>query len=129
GESQSGQRKSVLVRALFDKEGARWVRESRSYYTSSEEETPEGLLVTLQPHQESEVLQWLLSWGSHVRVLEPETLRQQIAEEAQGMLRKLVDRTCRFWRISFVVLLKGENDRPEKNNYCIAGGKPCVTYF
>ena len=87
GESQSGQRKSVLVRALFDKEVVRWVRESRSYYITSEEETPDGLLVTLQPHQESEVLQWLLGWGSHVRVLEPETLCQQITEEAQGMLR------------------------------------------
>jgi len=77
----------VLVRVLFDKEVARWVRESRSYYTASEEETPEGLLVTLKPHQESEVLQWLLSWGSRVRVLEPETLRKRINEEAQAMLQ------------------------------------------
>jgi predicted DNA-binding transcriptional regulator YafY len=87
GESQSGQRRRMLVRALFDKEVARWVREFRSYYITSEEETPDGLLVTLKPHQESEVLQWLLSWGSHVRVLEPETLRQRIAQQAQGMLR------------------------------------------
>ncbi len=87
GQSQSSQQRSMLVRALFDKEVVRWVRESRSYYTTSEEETPDGLLVTLKPRQESEVLQWLLSWGSHVRVLEPETLRQQIAEEAQKMLR------------------------------------------
>jgi predicted DNA-binding transcriptional regulator YafY len=84
---QSDQQRRMLVRALFDKEVARWVRESRSYYVTSEEETPDGLLVTLKPRQESEVLQWLLSWGSHVRVLEPETLRQRIAEEAQGMLR------------------------------------------
>jgi predicted DNA-binding transcriptional regulator YafY len=87
GESKSDQRRSLIVRALFDKEVARWVRESRSYYITSEEETPDGLLVTLKPHQESEVLQWLLSWGSHVRVLEPETLRHRITEEAQGMLR------------------------------------------
>ena len=77
----------MLVRALFDKEVARWVRESRSYYITSEEETPDGLLVTLKPHQESEVLQWLLSWGSHVRVLEPEKLRKRMAEEAQAMLQ------------------------------------------
>jgi predicted DNA-binding transcriptional regulator YafY len=87
GDSQSGQRRRMLVRVLFDTEVARWVRESRSYYTTSEEETPDGLLVTLKPHQESEVLQWLLSWGSHVRVLEPETLRRRITEEAQAMLR------------------------------------------
>jgi len=84
---KSDQQRSVFVRALFDKEVTRWVRESPSYYMTSEEETPGGLLVTLKPHQESEVLQWLLSWGSHVRVLEPETLRRRIAEEAQAMLR------------------------------------------
>jgi predicted DNA-binding transcriptional regulator YafY len=87
GESQSGQRRRMLVRVLFDTEVARWVQEARSYYMTSQELTHDGLLVTLEPHQESEVLQWLLSWGSHVRVLEPETLRQRIAEEAQRMLR------------------------------------------
>jgi predicted DNA-binding transcriptional regulator YafY len=86
-KSRSEQQRSMCVRALFDKEVTRWVREFPSYYITSEEETPAGLLVTLKPHQESEVLQWLLSWGSHVRVLEPETLRLRIAEEAQGILR------------------------------------------
>jgi predicted DNA-binding transcriptional regulator YafY len=86
-ESRSDQPRHVLVRALFDKEVARWVRESRSFYITSEEETPEGLLVILKSHQESEVLQWLLSWGRHVQVLEPETLRQRIIQEAQGMLQ------------------------------------------
>ena len=61
--------------------------ESRSYFTDTVEETSQGLLLTLKPHQESEVLQWLLSWGSRVRVLEPETLRKRIAEEAQAMLQ------------------------------------------
>jgi predicted DNA-binding transcriptional regulator YafY len=50
------------------------------------EETPEGLLVTLKVRQESEILQWLLSWGSHVRVLEPEALRKTLLEEAKAML-------------------------------------------
>ena len=86
-ESQSEQRRRMVVRVLFNKEVARWVREYRSYFITSVEETPKGLLVTLKPHQESEVLQWLLSWGSRVRVLEPETLRKRIAEEAQAMLQ------------------------------------------
>ena len=86
-ESQSGQRRRMVVRVLFDKEIARWVMEYRSYFITSVEETLKGLLVTLKPHQESEVLQWLLSWGSRVRVLEPETLRKRIAEEAQAMLQ------------------------------------------
>ena len=86
-ETQSGERKRIVVRVVFDNEVARWVKESRSYFTETIEETPQGLLVTLKPHQESEVLQWLLSWGSHVRVLEPETLRKRIAEEARVMLQ------------------------------------------
>ena len=77
----------MVVRALFDQEVTRWVRESRSYYMVGEEETKEGLLVTLKVRQESEILQWLLSWGSHVQVLEPESLRRKMVEEAEGILR------------------------------------------
>lgn len=77
----------VVVRALFDQEVARWVRESRSYFMVAAEESAQGLLVTLRVRQESEILQWLLSWGRHVQVLEPESLRSMIAEEAEGMLR------------------------------------------
>jgi predicted DNA-binding transcriptional regulator YafY len=76
----------VEIRALFTPEVARWVRESRSFYTVTEEEVPEGLLVTLQVRQESEILSWLLGWGRHVRVLAPESLRRQIAEEAEALL-------------------------------------------
>jgi predicted DNA-binding transcriptional regulator YafY len=74
------------VRVLFDHEIARWVQEARSYYIVAEEETPTGLLVTLTIRQESEILHWLLSWGRHAEVLEPEWLRERLAEEAEGML-------------------------------------------
>ncbi|MGI9059955.1 MAG: helix-turn-helix transcriptional regulator [Ktedonobacteraceae bacterium] len=77
---------SMVVRVLFDHEVARWVLEARSYYMTSTEETAEGLLVTLKVRQESEILQWLLSWGSHVRVLEPESLRKTLLEEARAIL-------------------------------------------
>ena len=74
------------MRALFDHETARWVRESRSFFTVAEEETADGLLVTLAVRREADVLQWLLGWGSHVRVLEPESLRERIAAEAEALL-------------------------------------------
>ena len=77
----------VVVRALFDQEVARWVRESRSYFMVAVEESAQGLLVTLRVRQESEIVQWLLSWGRHVQVLEPESLKRTIAEEAAAMLR------------------------------------------
>jgi len=80
--------RNVVVRVLFDKEVARWVQESRSFYTVAEEEMSDGLLVTLHVRHENEVLQWLLSWGHHMRVLEPEFLRRRLVEEAQEMLCK-----------------------------------------
>ncbi|MDQ2886390.1 MAG: YafY family transcriptional regulator [Chloroflexota bacterium] len=86
GGNQEGRERNLVVRALFDQEIARWVHESRSYYVTCEEETAEGLLVTLRIRHESEVMQWFLSWGSHVRVLEPASLRQRLAEEARMML-------------------------------------------
>src|SRR5579859_274347 len=77
---------NIVVRALFDPSITRWVRESRPFYAVGEEETPEGLLITLRIRQESEILPWLLSWGRRVRVLEPEALRQHLAEEARSIL-------------------------------------------
>ena len=76
-----------VVRALFDKEVARWVLESPSFFMVAQEETPEGLLVTLHVQQEREVLQWLLGWGRHMRVLEPASLQRLIAEETEAMWR------------------------------------------
>ncbi|MHB8647952.1 MAG: helix-turn-helix transcriptional regulator [Thermomicrobiales bacterium] len=78
--------RNMIVRALFDAETARWVRESRSFFTVAEEETVDGLLVTLTVRQERDVLAWLLGWGSKVRVLEPESLRRLIADEATALL-------------------------------------------
>jgi predicted DNA-binding transcriptional regulator YafY len=78
---------TIVVSLLFDQEVARWVRESRSFFTVNEEETPDGLLVTLNIRQEHEILQWLLGWGRHVRVLEPESLRKKLATEAEAMVR------------------------------------------
>lgn len=79
---------SYDVRVLFAPEVARWVRESPSFFTVAEEETPEGLLVTLHIRQESEILQWLLGWGSKARVLEPESLRERLVAEAEAVLAR-----------------------------------------
>ena len=85
------QARTVVVRALFDWRVARWVHEARSFFTVSEEEQAAGLLVTLHVHREEEVVHWLLGWGANVRVLEPASLAQQIAEAARAILRKYQD--------------------------------------
>src|SRR5438876_3638079 len=43
-QHQEIQYRDITVRALFDKEVARWVHEGRSYFVTAEEETPDGLL-------------------------------------------------------------------------------------
>lgn len=85
--SRAGQG-SIVVKILFDRETSRWARESRWYDTVSEEETEQGLLVTLNVRQENEIMQWLLGWGQHVRVLEPDSLRELVMREARAMVEK-----------------------------------------
>jgi predicted DNA-binding transcriptional regulator YafY len=77
----------ITVRVLFDHQTARRVRETPSFYLVSEEPHPDGLIVTLRVQQPNEILNWLLSWGSHVRVLEPNSLREMLAQEAEKMLK------------------------------------------
>jgi predicted DNA-binding transcriptional regulator YafY len=78
--------RDLVVRVLFDANVARWVREDRLFYIESEQETSNGLLVTLRVRHESDVLQWLLGWGARVRVLEPESLAQRLRAEAEALL-------------------------------------------
>jgi len=75
----------LLVRVLFLPAVARWVREARQFFTVEESESAGGLLVTLRVREESDLVAWLLSWGSQVRVLEPASLRERLATEAEKM--------------------------------------------
>lgn len=79
---------SFDVRVRFDPAVARWVHESPSFYMIAEEETPEGLVVTLHVRYEEDVLPWLLSWGQHAQVLSPASLVRRIASEAEAMAQR-----------------------------------------
>jgi predicted DNA-binding transcriptional regulator YafY len=85
-DTERRSQRNTIVRVLFDHDIARWVQEARSFYIVAEEDTPEGLLVTLTIRHESEIIHWLLSWGKHAHVLEPESLQRRLVEEAEGML-------------------------------------------
>lgn len=80
-------KRAIIVRVLFSLQVARWVQENRSFFAVAEEERNDGLLVTLHIRQIEEVVQWLLSWGRQVQVLEPESLRTRLLEEAQAMVK------------------------------------------
>ena len=80
--------RNLEVKVLFDLEAADWVKESRLYYITSGEITDEGFLVTLHLHQEDELIDWLLSWGSRMRILQPESLRLRVIAEAKKIMQK-----------------------------------------
>jgi len=86
-EQGPDRQRNLIVRAVFDHPIARWVQEAPSYFTTAQEQRRDGLHVTFAVRRESDILQWLLGWGQHVRVLEPESLRQQLIAEAEGILR------------------------------------------
>lgn len=85
-ESREG--RELTVRALFRPEVAREVRHQPSYYVTQTQEVQDGLLVTLQVRSAEDVLSWLLSWGSAVRVLEPASLQTRLREVGQDLVRQ-----------------------------------------
>jgi predicted DNA-binding transcriptional regulator YafY len=86
----------LVVRVLFDHDVARWVRESRYFFVVQEEDTPDGLRVTLRVREADEIVPWLLSWGGHVRVLEPDDVRQRLIASAQAILEKNLPASKRY---------------------------------
>jgi predicted DNA-binding transcriptional regulator YafY len=77
----------IFVQALFDRDVARWARESHRSALIDEEETPEGVRMTLLTQPEHDIVRWLLSWGGDVRVLEPAWLQTLVLEHAERMLK------------------------------------------
>ncbi len=80
--------RDVVVRVRFDAEVAHWVQEAPSAYITEMDERDDGLQVTLKVQRETEVLPWLLSWGSHAHVLEPPSLQHRLAQEAEAMAQR-----------------------------------------
>lgn len=78
----------LQIRALFDREMGRWVREEQAFYLHSLEERADGWLATFNVRREEELFQWLLGWGAHVRVLEPESLRDRLIAAAKALLEQ-----------------------------------------
>ena len=80
--------KDITARVLFKPTVARWVQEDSFFYVVNMETQPDGLLVTLRVRQESDLVQWLLGWGSNVRVLEPASLQERLVAELASALNQ-----------------------------------------
>jgi len=80
--------RNLQVRILANPEIADRVKESGNYYMETLEEREDGLLVSFRVRRPEEILQWVLGWGSNVVVLEPESMRDQIRDEAAKMFKR-----------------------------------------
>ncbi|WAH36050.1 helix-turn-helix transcriptional regulator [Alicyclobacillus dauci] len=78
----------VRVRLRFNHAIADRVKESNYHYMEYTEERQDGLHMILCVRQLEEVLEWVLSWGADVIVLEPESFRHRIREEVEKILER-----------------------------------------
>jgi proteasome accessory factor B len=69
------------VRVLFDRRVARFVRRRQWHPTQEIENVTGGIELTMEVAGTVEVTNWLLSFGANAVVLEPATLREQVASE------------------------------------------------
>lgn len=76
----------VLLRA--NPEIADKIVETCHFYIESTEERKEGLIINFLVRQPEELLANILGWGGDVEVLEPESFRQRIREEAEKILKR-----------------------------------------
>jgi predicted DNA-binding transcriptional regulator YafY len=78
----------VEVVLRFDAQQARYMRERRWHETQQIEDLPEGgLILRFETGGLDEVKRWVMQYGGHVEVLEPEGLREAIKQETQEMVR------------------------------------------
>lgn len=74
------------VRVVFTPEVSASVQVPPALEVAQRESLSDGPLhLTLKVDDERAVMPWLLSWGAHVQVLAPRTLRERVAAEAQAV--------------------------------------------
>ncbi|AFZ66267.1 putative transcriptional regulator [Deinococcus peraridilitoris DSM 19664] len=87
--TKQGGRAFQLVRIRFPDTQVRWVME-RQHYAFQEAVAEEGgVIMTYRVETLSEMLPWLLGWGSAAEPLHPRELRDRVREEAQRVVRLL----------------------------------------
>lgn len=78
----------MRVRILFDLSVERWIREDGDFYALDYQHTPDGLLVTYRVRREDDVFRWLMGYAAYARVIEPDSLRERIVNEAKAILER-----------------------------------------
>ena len=77
----------------FDEYQARWIRERLWHSSQQVEELPSGgLILHLKVGGLGEVKRWIMGYGAHAEVLEPESLRREIRDDVKKM-SEIYDKT------------------------------------
>jgi predicted DNA-binding transcriptional regulator YafY len=80
--------KRVEVELIFSKAAAAWVNDKVWHPSQETSLVKDGRLrMTLRVADTNELVGWILSFGSQVRVVRPEALRQKVKEEARKIVR------------------------------------------
>jgi predicted DNA-binding transcriptional regulator YafY len=73
----------IVIKIRVAQNAVRWVREKQHYgYQHDEKETSQGTVMVYHVHQESEIIPWVLGWGTSAEVLSPQELRKRLRETA-----------------------------------------------
>lgn len=84
----------LQVKIVFDKKNAPYVKEREWHPSQKIKSRKDGsLLLTLTTSHFLEIKKWILSWGSGAQVLAPESLRREIVNELDHMMRQYQDKT------------------------------------
>jgi predicted DNA-binding transcriptional regulator YafY len=82
--------KPIEVELLFDRPTSAWVRDRQWHPSQKISEHKDGCLtMVLRVADTRELLGWILHFGSGVRVIQPETLRDQVREEARKIFQEV----------------------------------------
>ncbi|HEY0799047.1 MAG TPA: YafY family protein, partial [Candidatus Baltobacteraceae bacterium] len=75
---------TIVVRFTFESGLLRWMRERLTRFEASIEEDGDRYIVTLHVHSEEGMLDWILSWGARITLLEPASLCERLRAEARA---------------------------------------------
>jgi len=77
----------ILVRVRIDREIMRWAQENYLFFKMDQVEDADGLIITFRVRNERDILGWVLQWGRHAQVLEPDWLRAKVVDEALAIAK------------------------------------------
>jgi predicted DNA-binding transcriptional regulator YafY len=78
---------TTKVKIKFDSYQAKWIKERIWHETQKIEEFDDGSIIYEIIANEEEIRRWVIGYGSHAEVLEPQSLRDSIKEELKKMIQ------------------------------------------